>query len=166
MPTVYIVRHAHAVPETADPARPLSAAGHDECQRLVSFLKPLRLFTPTQFWHSPLARAKETAVLLRDGLAPSSALLENHALLPEHDPREIASRLDHLPPTACVAAAGHEPHLSALATLLFGGSPTHPAFVFEKGAILALQRDDAVSIGKTGRWQVLWQIDPTLLPAR
>jgi phosphohistidine phosphatase len=158
MPVIYIVRHAHAVTEEENPLRPLSTRGHDECRRLVAFLQNNRAFTPAEIWHSPLARARETAERLRP-LVPLAALRETLGLLPEDKPEKMAARIATLAPTLILAIIGHEPHLSALATLLVTGRSGHAAFALEKGAILCLASSD------NHTWSVRWHIAPPILPA-
>jgi phosphohistidine phosphatase len=158
MPLVFLVRHAHAVTEEENPLRPLSPRGHEECRRLVDFFHKNHAFAPSEFWHSPLARARETAELLRP-IAPHATLRDTSGLLPEDTPTEIANRLVTLAPTQTLAIVGHEPHLSALATLLITGHSSHSVFTLEKGAVLAL----ASSNPRT--WDVRWHLTPSLLPA-
>ena len=158
MPVVYLVRHAHAVTEEENPLRPLSARGHDECRRLVAFFQNNRSFTPAEFWHSPLIRAHETAQHLRT-LAPHAALRETLGLQPEDRPEKMAARLATLAPTLMLALVGHEPHLSALATLLVTGRSGHAAFALEKGAILCLASED------NHTWAARWHLAPSLLPS-
>jgi phosphohistidine phosphatase len=157
MSLIFLVRHAHAVSEEENPLRPLSVRGHDECRRLVAFFQNNRAFTPAEFWHSPLLRAYETADRL-SALAPFAALRETAGLLPEDDPAKIAARIATVAPTQMLALVGHEPHLSALATLLVTGRSGHAAFTLEKGAVLALVSVD------NHTWDVRWQIAPSLLP--
>jgi phosphohistidine phosphatase len=165
---LYLIRHAHAVAADENRERPLSLRGRGECARVAAFLGRTREFTPLEFWHSPLARARETAELLRAALAPQITLREHAGLLPEDDPAVFAARLTALAPTAALAVAGHEPHLSALATLLVCGRAAPIGFEFEKAAVLAL---DAPSYGLpahadlTGRFAVRWHLSPALLPA-
>ena len=158
MPVVYLVRHAHAVTEEENPLRPLSARGHDECRRLVAFFQNNRSFTPAEFWHSPLARAHETARRLQP-LAPHAVLRETLGLQPEDRPEKMAARLATLAPTLMLALVGHEPHLSALATLLVTGRSGHAAFALEKGAILCLASED------NHTWATRWHLAPSLLPS-
>jgi phosphohistidine phosphatase len=158
MPLIFLVRHAHAVTEEENPLRPLSARGHDECRRLVAFFQKNRAFTPSEFWHSSLLRACETAELLLP-IVPLAALRETVGLCPEDSPAKIAARIATLAPTQILAIVGHEPQLSALATLLITGRSGHAAFALEKGAVLALSSTD------NHAWDVRWQITPSLLPA-
>jgi phosphohistidine phosphatase len=122
------------------------------------------LFVPAHVWHSPLARAQETAELLLVGLASEAALVETSGLLPENDPTEIASRLDSIATAINVAIVGHQPHLGALATLLLRGKPGPDLLDFKKGGVLSLDRTGNVH-KKTGRaiWCINWFVTPELL---
>ncbi len=158
MPVIYLVRHAHAVAHEENPVRPLSARGRDQCRRLVTFFTVNRAFTPAEIWHSPLARARETAQLI-SAAGPQPVLRETLGLLPEDPPEKIAGRFATLAPTQMLAIVGHEPQLSAVATLLITGRSGIAAFAFEKGATLCLTSSDNLA------WSVHWKITPSLLPA-
>lgn len=151
---LYLIRHADAVDLHPDEARPLSERGREQVKALAKFLERTDAFSPEEIWHSPLVRARETAELLAKHLKFAGPLRETAGLRPEDDPREIArklAKLDH-----AVAVVGHEPHLSALASLLVAGATQPVAFVMKKGATLALERDET-------RWLVRWHIAPGLL---
>jgi len=151
---LYLIRHADAVDLHPDHARPLSDRGREQVKALAKFLEKSGAFSPEEIWHSQLVRARETAELLAKALQFSGACRETPGLRPEDDPHEIARKLPKL--KSPVALVGHEPYMSALASLLVTGA-THPAaFVMKKGATLALEREDS-------RWLVRWHISPGLL---
>jgi phosphohistidine phosphatase len=151
---LYLIRHADAIDLHPDHARPLSDRGREQVKALAKFLGRSESFSPDEIWHSSLVRARETAELLAKGLDFSGKCHEAAGLRPEDDPHEIARKLGKLDKS--VALVGHEPHMSALASLLVVGA-THPAaFVMKKGATLALEREDP-------RWVVRWHISPGLL---
>jgi len=162
---LYLIRHAHAVSEQDNPSRPLSPRGRADTARLAAWLRANRALDPDQLWHSPLERARETASIFALGLELDAVILETSGLLPEDDPIEVAERLETFPPNANLALVGHEPHLSALATLLIRGKPKPSAFELKKCAVLALE-PSGDSHKRTGRprWHVCWQISPELLP--
>jgi phosphohistidine phosphatase len=95
-----------------------------------------------------------------------AVMLETPGLLPEDDPAEFAERLALHPRDRELAIVGHEPHLSALATLLVRGKASPVLFTLRKSAVLALEPTRGTH-AKTGhpRWRVRWQIAPELLPA-
>ncbi|HZP58713.1 MAG TPA: histidine phosphatase family protein [Opitutaceae bacterium] len=161
---LYLVRHADAVAEQEDTRRPLSTRGRAECARLVAFFQRNGALHPVQFWHSPLLRALETARLLAEGLKLDAALVETPGLRPEDDPVEIVTRIEEMNTKMDLALVGHEPHLSALATLLVRGKLRPVGFEVKKGAVLAFEPAGGVH-KKSGRrrWHALWQVDPALL---
>jgi phosphohistidine phosphatase len=161
---LYLIRHAHAAAANDDSLRPLSDRGREECARLVAFFQRNGALRPTQFWHSPLVRALETARLLADGLKLDHALVETPGLLPEDPPDEIADRVGKLDTIEALALVGHEPQLGALATLLVRGKDHPVAFDLKKGAVLAFAPSEGTH-KKTGRprWHALWHIEPALL---
>src|SRR5258708_7076827 len=122
---IVLIRHAHAVPMEEDASRPLSMRGRDDARHFTNFFSRNRALAGfSTAWHSPLARARETAQLVLPALASDSVLIETPGLQPEDDVEEIARRIDQLPTN--VVIVGHEPHLSALTTLLVRGK-TGPA---------------------------------------
>lgn len=152
--TVYLVRHAHAVDSEENPERPLSRRGRSQALTLGTFLKRSGQFEPAEFWHSPLARSRETAELLGKGLRGNASFLLLPELQPESDPRLVARRIKAA--TQPVAIVGHEPHLSTLATLLVAGAMDAPVFVMKKCSALALE-------GAGPHWSVRWHISPDLI---
>lgn len=151
---VYLIRHAHALDAEEDSERPLSKRGREQVKALAGFLKRSDLFQPDAFWHSPLVRSQETAELLAKGLrlrVPQELIPE---LEPDTDPRVTARRIKSA--ANAVAIVGHEPHLSALATLLVAGKTEPPTFVMKKCAALALE-------GVGNHWSVRWHVSPDLI---
>jgi phosphohistidine phosphatase len=151
---IYLIRHAHAVDETEDSKRPLSRRGIGQTRDLARFLKPAGRFEPKEIWHSSLVRSRQTAELLEEHLTLDAPLILVPDLEPEDDPQHLARRLKDA--GRAVAVVGHEPHLSALASLLVTGRPTPPVFVMKKAAILALE-------GAGSYWVVRWHWSPKLI---
>jgi phosphohistidine phosphatase len=151
--TLFLIRHAHAVDAQENPERPLSHRGRNQVRRMAKFLRK----TDPQFrmlWHSPLARSKETAKLLIRGLGVKTKLMEVAGLEGGDDVTIIAAQLKtRRQPLAIV---GHEPHLSALASLLVAGTAEPSRFVLKKCAVVALERGE-------GNWCVRWQVSPEII---
>jgi phosphohistidine phosphatase len=151
---VYLIRHAEAVDLLPDHARPLSARGRHQVSLLAHFLKRANTFEPAEVWHSPLVRARETAQLLLHELALSVPIKEVAGITPDDDPQLIAAKLARATPP--IALVGHEPHLSALASLLVAGKTRPVVFAMKKGATLALELGGP-------RWVVRWHVEPGML---
>src|SRR5688572_17586606 len=151
---IYLVRHAHAVDGEDDDARELSAKGRKQIRQMAAFLRWNEEFGTREFWHSPAVRAQDTAERLAARLKTKAKLVEVEGLRHGDDPAILARKLKTL--RRPVAIFGHEPHLSALASLLLSGRAAPPFFVLRKGAVLCLER--------TGKhWAVCWQVGPELL---
>jgi phosphohistidine phosphatase len=151
---IYLIRHAHAVEATEDPKRPLSKRGHKQTRRLGRFLRKSDALGTVEIWHSPLARSVDTARDIVEELGRRIRLVQVDALEGGDDPAIMADRLKTR--RSSIALVGHEPHLSALASLLVAGVAEPPRFHFKKSAAVALERGD-------GTWAVRWQISPELL---
>lgn len=152
---LYLIRHAHAVDSVPDAARELSKKGRGQAKALGRFLHERELFAPVAVWHSPLVRARETAELLAKHARLDARLLETGGLLPEDHPADIVDRIApaRLPSLALV---GHEPYMSALASLLVAGAATPARFAFRKCAALALE-------GEGRHWAVHWFVSPEVV---
>ena len=155
---LYLIRHAHALPELEDPGRPLSAKGRAQTKRLAKFLRGKPAFTPAEIWHSPLARSRQTARLLAPLLAPTAKVVEIAGLEPENPLRPVLARLKNLHHD--LAIVGHEPHLGLLAAKLLTGAATPGVFKLRKASALCLECDPAVP---NGAWRVRWLIAAELL---
>jgi phosphohistidine phosphatase len=141
----------------------LSAQGRETTRNVAAFFQTNgALASVRAVWHSPLPRAKETAVLLAKELRLDALLIEAPGLLPGDDPAWVADRLEQVDRTVLIV--GHEPHLGALATLLVRGKVKPVGFDVKKTAILALEKAGG-NHKKSGRacWRVRWHLSPELL---
>ncbi len=151
---VYLIRHAHADDGKNDAARPLSAKGRAQIRRIGRLLREAKAIEAVEFWHSPLVRSRDTAELLARTLKKEIRLAEVSGLKHEDDPSLMACKLgDARHP---IAVVGHEPHLSALASLMVVGQVEPARFRLKKCAVLRLDRS-------SGGWSVRWQISPELV---
>ena len=151
---IYLIRHAHALDGENDAARPLSPKGRKQIRSMARLLREAGVFEAGEIWHSPLRRAHETAGVLVKRLQCRARLKEVSGLKPDDTADMIAEKLGDM--RRPVAVVGHEPHLSALASLLVVGSASPVHFKMKKCAVLRLDR-----VG--GGWSVRWHISPELL---
>jgi len=151
---LYLIRHAHALDGNEDTSRPLSAKGRKQARALGRQLRKAKAFEAEEIWHSPLRRAKETAALLAKHLKTKARPVAASGLRPDDPGDSILKKLNGL--RHPVAVVGHEPHLSALASLLVAGEAAPPRFVLKKCAALRLDRVE-------GGWAVRWHVSPELL---
>lgn len=151
---LYLIRHGHAEAGRVDAARRLSKRGRRQVRVMARFLRQRALTPPAAIWYSRLVRARETGELLAKRMKLGADLVEIAGIEPGANPARVARHLRAA--NRPLAIVGHEPHLSALASLLVVGAAEPPVFVLPKGAVLALERQGE-------RWLVLWQLPPELL---
>jgi phosphohistidine phosphatase len=113
---VFLIRHAEAV-DTGD--RRLSALGRQQAMGLGERLR-WHDCEPTAIWSSPLARAAETARIVRAHLGGKAEVKIIRDLAHGGDPRVLVAMTRELPPTALVVMVGHEPSLSLIGAELTG----------------------------------------------
>lgn len=164
---IWILRHAHALAAedggpAADARRPLSRRGRAAARALGRWFRRTGLLDEAKAcWHSPLVRAVETAGVFRSAARLRAPLRKVPGLEPDADPAIMARRLAGL--SRPVILVGHEPHLSALATLLVSGREKPGQFELKKGALLALERGPGRHRNGRRRWIVRWQLAPELV---
>lgn len=151
---VYLVRHAHALDAEVDEIRQLSKRGEQQVRVMADFLRRGAQFEPAEIWHSSLVRARQTAEQLAARMKLAAPLTLMPDLEPEADPRAVARRIKAT--DRPLAIVGHEPHLSALASLLVTGKAEPPVFLVKKCSVLALE-------GAGPHWMVRWNISPELI---
>lgn len=153
---VYLARHGEALSEKEDPARPLSEAGKRHVRQISSVLASSINILPVQTYHSPKARAFQTASIFYRDLSGSPAPAELDGLLPLDDPSIWGDRLNGLDKD--VFLVGHLPHLSRLTSLLLLRNPDSDIVDFLPGTVLCLE--------KTGTWKVKWMLSPGVLKVK
>ena len=151
---IYLVRHAHALDGDDDAARPLSKKGLAQIRAVGGQLRKAKAVDAKEVRHSHLVRSHETAVRLTKRLRLDAELRSVSAIKPDDEPGTIARRLENL--REPIMLVGHEPHLSALATLLVLGKAAAPRFYFKKCSVLRLDRDGE-------HWSVRWQVSPEVV---
>jgi phosphohistidine phosphatase SixA len=155
---IYLLRHAHAGDPNAwkgdDAARPLSAKGRHQAERLGEFLAQAA-FGPDAMISSPKVRARETAEIVASALGVAVELDERVAVgFDVRAVRELVKRFD----TGRIVFVGHDPDFSELLASLVGA----PATPMPKGAIARVDFDAAPA---PGRGTLHWLIPPDALKA-
>jgi phosphohistidine phosphatase len=157
---IYLVRHAEAHDADRDELRELTDRGKRVAERLGQFLRQARIVDAEVIWHSTLVRARQTAALMGREMG-ISILKEIKGLAPNDSPAAFARKLTAV--RSDIVIVGHNPHLTALGTLLVKGEGANlPAVEFPKCAALALNN---VGSGEPGEWCVAWHLSPAMLDA-
>lgn len=148
---IYLVQHAEAKRQEEDPSRPLSEKGRRDINRVGYYASKLNIRTDKIF-HSAKLRAKQTAEVLFEYLAPVKGMSEEDGLYPMDSPDTWAERLKDV--TGDVILVGHLPHLGRLAALLLCGNAEKNVVSFKMAGIVCLKREE------TGAWSLQWMLTP------
>ena len=156
MPLVLdLLRHGAALPADhgGDDARPLSARGRTDLERLAAHLARMG-WRPDRAFASPLLRARESAVIALREAAPDLAAAPMPALRPESDPAAV---LEALAAAGCtrghVLLVGHQPLLGLLGGVLAGG----PSLAFPPGSLARIEFNGPLA---AGAGTVGWKLAP------
>lgn len=152
-----LIQHGEAVEKATDPDRPLTVTGREDVRRVASFAQAAGV-SVSEVWHSGKTRAAQTARLVAEQIAPQENVIERAGLKPNDDVKQIACALGEMRGDGAIV--GHLPHLSRLAAFLLTGSDGKEVVAFQRGGIVALQRNEE------GAWQLIWALPPNLIARR
>lgn len=150
---IYLVRHGKAADEgyAVDAHRPLTDEGRARMRRTAKAWAKNEEKEPELWFVSPLVRAVQTAEICIDAFKHEGPCEVTASLVPDAPISKAAALFDR-DDVEAIAAVGHEPLMSALASHLIGARfPVD----FRKGAVLALDRKEA---SKAAR--IAWFLEP------
>jgi len=151
---LYLVRHAEANANPPDPERHLSPAGREQVRRMAAFLRPLGLKV-WAIWHSPKARAAETAAALAEAVRAEAGCLVRDDLGPNNPIGPVRRAVEKA--EADVMIVGHLPMVEDLAAALLVRRRTGLGIRFTPGAVLCLEHNP------DSGWNLAWMVTPDLL---
>lgn len=156
---ILLLRHGVAAdprPGQPDAERALTAEGR---QKLRSLLRRLRKagVRPAMILTSPYLRARQSAEIAREVLAPDAILVPARALAPGSAPEEAWNEIRLYANQPSVLCASHEPLCGQLASFLLGAPEL--AVDFKKGAVM---RIDVESASARPRGTLRWLVSPRL----
>ena len=157
-----IVRHAIAV-DHGDPGyprdddRPLTPEGIHKFRLAARGIKELAA-KPDRVVSSPLVRARQTAEILRDAIAPSMEITFTPHLINGANFGDLVAFVTGLN-AGTVALVGHNPHPSEFTAYLVGGKGA-ASILFKKGAAALVSFPDAPA---PGRGTLEWLVQPGAL---
>ena len=151
---LYLVQHANAVSEQADPQRPLTEEGRRDIQKVAAFIKPLKL-SIDYLWHSSKLRAAQTSQVLANVVRVNKDSGARDGLGPNDDVSAIQDEI--LAMGEDIMIVGHLPFLGKLASVLLTGSESANTVAFKNAGILCL------NLPEGNRWQIEWMITPQLI---
>ncbi|MFQ5955410.1 MAG: phosphohistidine phosphatase SixA [Kiloniellales bacterium] len=151
---LYLVQHGDAVGKEVDPDRPLSETGRRDVDRLAAFLAE-RNIGAARVLHSGKTRARETAEILAQAMAPGAQVEASRGLDPNDPTDTLAREVSGWADDALVV--GHLPFMDRFVARLTTGDEEVSVAAFRPGSLVCLER------GQAGRWVIAWMIRPELL---
>jgi phosphohistidine phosphatase len=149
---VYLVQHGEAESKSVDPARPLTARGREDVERMAAFVARLGVEVH-QIRHSGKTRAEQTAESLGRALSPPGGVVAVSGLNPKDDVRPVAEALAR--EAQPVMLVGHLPFLARLAGRLLVGDEERAPVEFRYAGIVCLTNEE-------GHWRVAWVATPEM----
>jgi phosphohistidine phosphatase len=156
---LYILRHGIAEDAPAggdDGARKLTARGREKLRDSVQGMRTLGLKFDV-ILTSPLARATETAEVVAAAYANDPPPQVVPALATGVPPQETIAALRPFAKHRRVMVVGHEPQLSAIASLLMTAAPGAANINLKKGGLIALE---VPARAEPGGAQLRWMLTP------
>ncbi len=152
---LYFLRHGDASrdPSIDDSERPLTDLGIRQATLAAAFLQRIDPGIGALL-SSPLARARQTASIVREKNSLSAAIASEH-LLNGADQRQLFKQLESLGAQS-VLLVGHEPHLSETISILLCGN--REAGIEMKKCGMALVETPATIEAGSGRLR--WLVSP------
>lgn len=147
---LYLCQHGDALSGDTDPDRPLSERGTADVCNLANALSG-NIETGVVV-HSGRTRARQTAELLHERLAPQAVIQAWDGLAPNDPVDAVADGLRSR--DANLLVVGHMPFVGRLASHLMGID--REILAFRPATITAMNRDS------TGSWILAWMLTPEL----
>jgi len=150
---LYLVQHGKCLTKDVDPEKGLSQEGIAEVRRIAEVAKGYNI-KPAAICHSGKKRARQTAEIFSEALAPPEALRQVEGIKPLDDVTIFAGELEA---GRTVMLVGHLPFMERLCSFLITGSIEPPVFKFQNGGIVCLER-----FPENGNWAIQWTLMPNI----
>jgi phosphohistidine phosphatase len=151
---LFLAQHGKSQPKDMDPEQGLSPAGIEDVERVASTAREHGLRV-ARIIHSGKKRARQTAEIFAQALAPEEGIQEQKGLKPLDDPTALAATLKG---DEDLLVVGHLPFMEKLVAYLTTGAMEPAVLKFINGGIVCLERDPAED-----HWLIKWTIVPRLV---
>ena len=148
---LYLVQHGRSHPKDVDPDQGLTDDGRADVKRIADVARGYGVKVHT-ILHSGKKRARQTAVIMAEALAPTGGIMEKTGLKPMDDVTALAGLIDS---TEDPMLVGHLPFMQRLTSWLITGSIEPPVIKFQNGGIVCLKKDS-----DTAGWVIAWSLMP------
>ena len=151
---LYLVQHGEAYAKDEQPERPLTERGREDVQRLAAFLHRAQVQVGRVI-HSGKLRARQTAGLLAQAIAPGVALESSGLINPNDNPAAFDWQGDSWDQDTVIV--GHLPFMAKMVSQLLLEDQDKIIAAYRPGSVVCLEHAD------DGAWQLAWMIRPELL---
>ena len=146
------MRHGEALSPQKDPERGLTDNGKSKVELVAKYLVDQGI-TFSQVLHSKKKRARETAEIMGNIIAPDVALTVHDKITPNDDPNIIFSEINSWDEDTLIAS--HLPFVPNLMTLLTEKDAYMTAITFETATVICLEKVNSY------KWEFQWSTAPT-----
>jgi phosphohistidine phosphatase len=153
---LYLARHGESFSVESDPLQSLSPQGIIETKTVAQLLKSLELEID-EILHSPKLRARQTAEILGNIIAPELTLIQLEALTPTLPIEPVIEEISAF--DRDVLLVGHLPFMEKILTKLLTGQEGFSPVDFCASCIVCLERKQAT-------WKISWVVSPALCDSR
>ncbi len=151
---LYLLQHGDALPEQANPDRPLSERGVKDVRRLADFVWKHGILVE-HVYQSGKTRARETAEIVAARMAAGVKIEATTGLNPNDPVEPWEKHINNWQEDTLLV--GHMPFMGRMAAYLLRGNSGSQVVAFEPGSMLCLERDES------GHWAITWMLRPELL---
>jgi phosphohistidine phosphatase len=148
---IFLVQHGKSLPKSEDPEQGLATEGRRDVRRIADTAMAYGVKV-ARIEHSGKARARQTAEILADRLAPYQGLAAVAGIKPLDDVVPLAQSLHSDSGRMLV---GHLPFMERLCAYLITVKAEKPVFKFQNGGIVCLEDDP-----DKGGWVIKWALMP------
>ena len=149
---LYLMRHGEALSPQRDPERGLTDRGKSNVELVAKYLQNQDV-SFSRIFHSKKKRARETAEIMGDIIAPNIELTLHDKITPNDDPHLIFSEINTWEEDTLIAS--HLPFVPDLMTLLTEKDAYMTAITFETATVICLEKENSY------RWIFKWATAPT-----
>ena len=162
---LFLLRHAHASDTFPDSERQITSRGFGQIRKLSAALDASIFADLVEVWHSPYARARQTAQEFANLKSISAPLREVKTLRPDDSPFDIAKEVAMVSSFGGdLLIVGHNPHLEALADLLLNCHDSTCKTTFQKCSLaMFVMTERATSEKPYGSWALSFLFSPMIL---
>jgi phosphohistidine phosphatase len=151
---LYLVQHGEALAKEVDPERPLSDQGKMDIERLADFLRQAGIQVGRVI-HSGKLRARQTAELLAQAMAPGVEAEPSGLINPNDNPKAFDWQSDSWNRDTLIV--GHLPFMAKLVSHLLIEDENRLITAYRPGSMVCLE------LNEEGHWQIDWMIRLELL---